>query len=188
MNTFTDEQLVLSALNGEPEALGILIERYSNLVYRFVMRYVRDDADAQDVTQEVFLKVWKSLETFEQGKTFRPWLYTIAKRTCLDLLKKHSIVAFSSLDVGALEKLQFAESEDAESSREVVERVLLGGKLSFALAKLAPQYSEVVKLHHTSQLNFREISEMKSESINTVKSRYRRALSMLKAILNDVGV
>jgi RNA polymerase sigma-70 factor (ECF subfamily) len=186
MNNFTDEQLVLAALNGQSEALGALIERYSKLVYRFVFQYVRDDADAQDVTQEVFLKVWKSLEQFEEGKTFRPWLYTIAKRTCLDLLKKHSNVAFSRLDVGALEKLQLEEWHDAGvSAQDHTERVLLGDTLLSAMKKLSPQYAEVVTLYHQHDLNLREIAEMKSEPLNTVKSRYRRALSMLKNTLSE---
>ena len=96
MQNSTDEQLVALALDGQHPALDMLVERYLKLVYSFVHKYIRDDADAQDVTQEIFVRVWQHLEKFDSAKSFRPWLYTIAKNACLDFLRRKSHVPFSS--------------------------------------------------------------------------------------------
>ncbi|MCX6733359.1 MAG: RNA polymerase sigma factor [Candidatus Peregrinibacteria bacterium] len=186
MRNFTDEQLVALAIDGRNEALDVLIERYLKLVYSFVSRYVRDDADAQDVAQEVFVSVWRHLEKFDQAKSFRPWLYTVAKNACLDFLRKRSHVPFSHFEADALEKLEMLDLNDRNevSAPTLTDRGFLADQLGAAMSGLSPQYAEVVALHHDKDLNFREISEMKGESIHTVKSRYRRAIAVLRNTLD----
>lgn len=189
MRNLTDEQLVALALDGQNEALNVLIERYLKLVYSFVSRYIRDEADAQDVVQEVFVSVWRHLEKFDQTKSFRPWLYTVAKNACLDFLRKKSHVPFSHFEADALEKLEMLDLNDRNevSASALADHGLLANQLGVAMGGLSPQYAEVVALHHDKDLNFREISEMKGESIHTVKSRYRRAIATLRNTLGGFG-
>ncbi len=186
MHHSTDEKLVVLALDGQNSALDVLIGRYVKLVYSFTHRYIRDDADAQDVTQEVFVRVWQHLRKFDQSQSFRPWLYTIAKNVCLDFLRKKVHVPFSHFEADALEKLEMLDWNDRDSmasTQAVAEHGILADQLGIAMKELSPQYAEVVNLHHGKDLNFREISEIKGESIHTVKSRYRRAVVTLRSVL-----
>ena len=84
----TDDELVLRALKGDDEALRLLVERYLKQVYRFVFHYLPSSEDAEDVTQEVFVKVWKHLRKFHRDQNFKTWVFTIAKNTALDFLKQ----------------------------------------------------------------------------------------------------
>lgn len=191
MRNFTDEQLVVLALEGQHLALDILIERYLKLVYSFTHRYIREDADAQDVTQEVFVRVWQYLEKFNQSQSFRPWLYTIAKNACLDFLRKKVNVPFSHFEADALEKLETLDWNDKDgmaSTQAMAERSILASQLGIAMKELSPQYAEVVHLHYEKDLHFREIAEIKGESIHTVKSRYRRALALLRGAMGGFGL
>lgn len=191
MHTFTDEQLVALALEGQNLALDVLVERYLKLVYSFTHRYVRDDADVQDVTQEIFVKVWQHLRKYNNSQSFRPWLYTIAKNTCLDFLRKKAHVPFSHFEVDALEKLEILDWNDRnpeDSAQVLAERGLLADELGLAVKELSPQYAEVVTMYHEGDLNFREIAEVKGESIHTIKSRYRRAVAALRNVLGGSGL
>lgn len=184
MNNYSDEQLVKLAVDDNREALEILIAHYLKLVYNFAYRYVRNSDDAEDITQEVFIKIWRNLRKFDQTKKFKPWLYQIIKNTSLDLLKKKSAIPFSNFDIEEGDNwLEEHLVDEVQQTDMVAENALLSDKLSGAIGKLAPKYAEVVSLHHQKDLNFREIAELNNESINTVKSRYRRALLLLKKIL-----
>jgi len=85
MQELTDLQLIELSNKGDMGALETLISRYLKLVYFFVYSYLKNNANAEDVSQEIFVKLWKNLSKFDQSKEFRPWLYQIAKNSCLDL-------------------------------------------------------------------------------------------------------
>ncbi|MCX6813734.1 MAG: sigma-70 family RNA polymerase sigma factor [Candidatus Azambacteria bacterium] len=97
MKNFTDEQLVKNYFKGDEKSLEELIRRYLPLIYNFSRRYAGDPDNAADITQEVFVKVWKNLKKFNTSKNFRVWLFTIAKNTALDWLKKKNALPFSLL-------------------------------------------------------------------------------------------
>ncbi|MBI5465766.1 MAG: RNA polymerase sigma factor [Candidatus Kerfeldbacteria bacterium] len=98
MNQYSDEQLVALAVRNNQAALATLVKRYLRLVYALAYRYVVDKDEAEDVTQEVFVKVWRHLGKFDTNKVFKPWLYQITKRACLfkkrPLLQKDGGEAF----------------------------------------------------------------------------------------------
>ncbi len=186
MENYSDEQLIALAVNKDKAALEALIKRYLQPIYGFSYKYVKNQADAEDVTQEVFVKVWRNLKKFDLQRPFRPWLYKIARNTCLDMLKKKSPVLFSELNEAeggsSFEENLIAETK---SPAEAAEAALAAAKLNSAVAKLKPNYAEVVAMYHQQELNFREISKALHQPLNTVKSRYRRALLRLKQILAD---
>jgi RNA polymerase sigma-70 factor (ECF subfamily) len=82
-----DEKLVEAYLKGDKRALEILIKRYLKAIYNFAYKYVGKE-EAEDVTQEVFLKMWRNLKKFKKEKNFQSWLWTIARNTCFDFLRK----------------------------------------------------------------------------------------------------
>ncbi|MFH1393190.1 MAG: sigma-70 family RNA polymerase sigma factor [Patescibacteria group bacterium] len=176
MKNFTDEQLVKNYLKGDEKSLEEIVRRYLTLVYNFSRRYAGDPDNTSDIVQEVFVKVWKNLKRFDASKNFRTWLFTVAKNTALDWLKKRNTIPFSLL----LEDV--ADSEQISVIDKIYQKSL-SQNLALAIEKLPPKYSSVINLYHKDDLNFREIASFLNESINTVKSRYRRGLIILKKAL-----
>jgi RNA polymerase sigma-70 factor (ECF subfamily) len=169
-----DEQLVKQYLEGRELALEELIQNHLTGLYNFVFKYVHTKEEAEDVTQETFVKAWKNLKKFNPSFKFKTWLYTIGKNTALDHLKKKGLVAFSEID-----ELKSTDPLPEEIMSKVSDLELVG----HTVAKLPLKYREVIQLYYNDQLNFREISELLSESINTIKTRHRRALAYLKKSL-----
>ncbi|MFA5991297.1 MAG: RNA polymerase sigma factor [Candidatus Doudnabacteria bacterium] len=183
MQELTDHQVIALAKKGDNAALETLVSRYLKLVYFFVYSYVKNSAIAEDVSQEVFIKLWKNLSKFDSSKEFRPWLYQIAKNTCLDYLKKKQTLNFAEFEsVDGEQWLAQTIPDSAPGPALVTERALLGEQLMSALKQLSPKYAEIISQYHLEDLNFRQIAEKGRFSINTAKSRYRRAIAQLKEI------
>jgi RNA polymerase sigma-70 factor, ECF subfamily len=181
MLTVTDGQLVNQYLKGDEVSLEILIKKYLKQVYNFIYRYVNNSSDAEDITQEVFVKTWRNLKKFDQNKSFKPWLFTIAKNTCFDFFKKKKFISLSLFEDYS-DKLV----DSSASPSKLINSLDAQQKIIPAMGKLSPQYRLVLHLYYHDQLNFREISEKLNESINTIKSRYRRALVILKEDISEV--
>lgn len=184
MNNNSDEELVSQAAHNNREALETLVARHLKRVYGFAYTFVRNRADAEDITQDVFVKVWRKLGTFDQTKLFRPWLYRIVRNTALDFLKKKSAIPFSNFDrVEGDNWLEQSIVDESQQLEVAADRTLWADKLGTALPQLAPKYAEVISLYHQKDLNFREIAEYLGKPLNTVKSRYRRGIVALKKLL-----
>lgn len=179
MNDFSDLQLVEKYLAGDEEALRFLIERYTNKIFTFVCRYVKDEDIAEDVVQDVFIKMWKNLESFDQEKNFKVWLYSIAKNTALDFLKKKKLVSFSTMAEDEIFDVKDLNPLPNEVLRQADESKILMA----ALKKLPSLYREILLLYYKDEFNFREIAEVTGKPLNTVKSIHFRAMKMLKKLL-----
>ncbi len=184
MKNFTDEQLVKNYLKGDEKSLEELVRRYLPLIYNFSRRYSGDPDNASDIAQEVFVKVWKNLKKpalslskgFDPKKgSFKTWLFTVAKNTALDWLKKKNALPLSLAE-------NIIDTKQVPIIDEIYKKSLLNN-LQLAIEKLPPKYSSIINLYHTKGLNFREIADFLKEPINTVKSRYRRGVIMLKKLL-----
>lgn len=181
MEELSDSELIKQYFKGNEQALNNLVKRYFKQVFFFAKTYAKNSAEAEDITQEVFVKAWKNLNKFEQDKKFKTWLFQITKNTCIDFLRKHkNFIAPESLD-----EQQMAENlerivDKAPLPEEVFQAAEFSQKLEEALSRLPKIYETAVVLHLRHDLTFQEISEVLNESINTVKSRYRRALFMIR--------
>ena len=181
----TDVQLIVEAQNGKEASFAILLDRHIVGVYQFAFRFVRDNADAEDIAQETFVRAWKNLKKFDVTKNLKTWLYTIAKNASLDLLKKKKPAAFSRLmgeetDVELFLAPYIASGELPEAT---VDAKLAHEDMDALLAKLPPQYRAVLALRYHDQLKFREIATALHEPIDTVKSKHRRGLALLRNII-----
>jgi len=185
-NVITDEQLVEWCLRGDEAALRTLFERHLAPVYAFVHRYVGNDDDAKDVVQETFVRAWRHLRTFDQTKRFKTWLFTIAKNTSLNFLKKKKPATFPELtrERGEGEDMFEESLEDpAPSLEELFDVVRTAEELGGAIAELPPPHRMVLLLYYQDQFTFKEIAGIVGEPLNTVKSRHRRALIALRKLL-----
>jgi RNA polymerase sigma-70 factor (ECF subfamily) len=188
MNNYSDEQLVEAYLKGNREALNLLIKRYLTPIFNYALSFVKDAATAEDLTQEVFVKVWKKIKKFDNQYKFKNWLYAIAKNTSLDYLKKNKAISFSELNL-VDDNLLFEDliKEAGLSAQEKLELAHETSILNSAVDKLPEKYKETVKLHYLEGFKFREIADSLKESIETIKSRNRRALIYLRKLLNKTA-
>lgn len=193
----SDEQLIAEYLQGNERSLETLIQSYLKPIYGFVYRYVGQARDAEDITQEVFVKVWRHLKRFDRERSFKTWLFAIAKNAALDFLKKSRAasggkksIPFSAFDKdedGGEEALAETLVDPAPLAPELFERQDLAQTLTRAMENLSSKYREVLFLHYNDHFTFREIAEMFGEPLDTIKSRHRRALIILKRLIETLS-
>lgn len=182
-DTLRVDELIKAYFKGDEMALEILIKHYLKPVYGFIYGYVGDAAEAEDLTQETFVKAWKNLKKFDVRKNFKTWLFSIAKNTAIDFLRKKKAVSFSELDAADGKNLILETLADhGPSPSDLFEQQNFKQTVNMAMAKLSREFRRVLSLRQ-EEFSFREISVSLNEPLNTVKSRYRRAQIALKNLL-----
>ncbi|MCX6721516.1 MAG: RNA polymerase sigma factor [Candidatus Staskawiczbacteria bacterium] len=178
MITIEDKKLIQQYLKGDEKSLEMLIGKYIKPIYSFVYKNVGNQAAAEDITQEVFIKIWKNIKKFDQRKSFKPWLFQIAKNSSIDYLRKKKSIPFSRFEN---EEGQNALIENIKAAPlNLVENLSDKRVLASAMEGLGKNEQKIINLRHVEGLSFKQIAEIFEESINTVKSRYRRTLSGLR--------
>lgn len=186
MKIYTDEQLVVSYLAGDEKSLEILIKRYLKPLYSFIYRYIGNNQEVEDITQEVFIKAWRSFKRFDQNKKFKTWIFSIAKNTSIDFLRKKKAVPFSAFDDLEGNNVVIDGLVDtAPIPDKLLEQAGIVQMLNLAMKKLSPKYRMVLFLYYNDHFNFREIAETLGESINTIKTRHRRGIAILREFLKE---
>ncbi len=178
----SDEQLISSYLKGEEDSLEILIDRHVGHIFNFIRQHVGNQDSAQDLTQEVFIKIWKNIKKFDAERNFKIWMFQIARNTIIDFLRKKKNIPFSELEKYGRE--EFDAVDESPNPEEILDKKLSESDVAKALEKMTPQFRSVIALYYQEGFNFREISEIMDEPLDTVKSRHRRALQMLKKLLS----
>lgn len=191
----SDESLVRTFLDGDERAFATLMERHLSLAYKFIYRYLRNVDDTNDVTQETFMKAWRYIRKFDTEKKFTAWLLAIAKNTALDFIKKKKPLAFSQIEAraarndeasgGDLDAFLAPYVEAPELPAVAIDRKGARAELEGALQKIAPSYRMVLNLRYVDHLKFREIAELLHEPIDTVKSKHRRGLALLRSVIGS---
>jgi len=178
-----DEKKILKKLGrGDANALAELLDMYQDFVYTIARRMVKQKEAAEEITQDVFVKVYYKLHTFKKDSKFSTWLYTIVYRTCLNRLQKKSrLVNDSSLpdkdDGGPLYDEHAIESwrDDQDYDRREI--------LWQAVDKLKMEQGLVITLYYLQQLSVKETAKVMSIPENTVKTHLARGRNNLKQIL-----
>jgi RNA polymerase sigma-70 factor (ECF subfamily) len=184
-----DAKLVAAFMKGDGESFAALVDRHMPMVYKFTYRYVGDTDAANDIVQDVFIKVWKNIKKFDTGKNFKTWLLTIAKNTALDALKKKKALLFSKIEEGETDLDTFLAPyvEGPDLPDELLQKTQTKADLERMLAQLNPSYRSVLLLRYVEHLKFREIADALQEPIDTIKSKHRRALIQLRKMLAETG-
>ncbi len=186
MPLLTDAELVERHLKGDPQAFNALLTRYTGPLYRFVLRLCGESTIAEDLVQETCVKAWRKLSSFQAERSFKSWIFTIARNTTFDYLKKKKAIPFSTLDEQS--PIEEAFQDRIEDERplppELLERDDRAQLLETALKELPEKTRTILLLHEGEDLTFQEIAETVHEPLNTVKSRYRRALLSLRTIVD----
>lgn len=169
-----DNQLIKNYLKGDEKSLEILISRYLKPIYSFSYKNVGNMEQAEDITQEVFVKIWKNLKKFDQKKDFKPWIFQIAKNTSIDYLRKKKTIPFSRFENETGQN--FLTDNLVGESPNLIETISDKKTIDEILAELDEEDQKIINLRHRDGFSFKQIAEFLQEPINTIKSRYRRII------------
>ncbi|HJS59349.1 MAG TPA: sigma-70 family RNA polymerase sigma factor [Vicinamibacteria bacterium] len=184
--TPSDERLVEAFQAGDLAAFDLLVLRWERKVQGTVYRVLGTEEDARDVTQEAFLKAFRSLHGFKGEARFSSWLYQIALNLCRDRLRRKRGRAFVSFD--SLEEDGGLPAHSGLSPYDLAERGALCGLVRGALAELPDEQREVIVLKEYQELTFAEIAEILDVPLSTVKTRLYRGLVGLRGRLERQGL
>ncbi len=185
--THTDDQkLIERHLSGDADAFPLLMKNSLKSVYRFAYQFTHEEASAEDITQDTFIKAWKHLGRFDPKKKWRTWIFAIAKNTAYDYLKKKKSLPFSAFeDAEGNSPIEAIDDENLLPDA-LFEKKEIAEEMGRALRRISIVNREVLTLKYLEDFSLEEISEILEEPYNTVKSRHARALkSLKKAILED---
>ena len=172
-----DNDLIQVVLQGNTNAYADLVERYRNFVFTIVLRYINNREDAEEVSQDIFVKAFRSLADFKGASKFSTWLYTITTTSCLTFLRRKKLAAIS-LDN---EKV-FAVAENLDGGMpangiEQKNRVLM---VNEAIKMLSPDDAQIITLFYKGEQSLEEISKIMGKETNAVKVQLHRARTRLK--------
>jgi RNA polymerase sigma-70 factor (ECF subfamily) len=171
----TDEELAKRTQAGDRDAFGMLVERYEQKLSHYGKRFLRVDEDIQDSVQEVFIRAYRNIRSFDTSQRFSPWIYRIAHNAFVNELRKRSRNPFFTIDLDSL--VSHPQSPDVPEQgaheRDMKEMVAKG------LETLPPNYREVLILFYEEDLSYKEIADVLQVPIGTVGVRVRRAKEAL---------
>lgn len=180
-------QLVDKSKRGDMEAFGMLIRRHEKGVYNLAYRMLKNVEDARDAAQEIFLKVFASLNSFRGESRFTTWLYRIATNECINRLKRPRFLSLEELkreyenERKPIEPPQFIDTSPLPE--ELAERHEIQKLVHKAIDELPDHYRLVITLRHFQGFSYDEISEALDLPVGTVKTYLFRAKKTLKTKL-----
>jgi RNA polymerase sigma-70 factor (ECF subfamily) len=179
-----DEELVARLLQRDERALERLYDRYGRATYSLVLKMLRDPARAEEVCQEVFLKLWRRPESYVAGRgAFATWLLSVAHHRAIDELRtrRHEVFSLSGDEFAPRELID--DASDLADGAWVREQ---RAAVRTALATLPPSQRQAVELAYFAGLTQREISERLGEPLGTIKTRIRLAMQKLRTCLTGL--
>jgi RNA polymerase sigma-70 factor (ECF subfamily) len=179
MQNLSDEQVMLKYQNDEVEAMDELLARYKNPIYHYSLRLSRNAAEAQDIAQEVFLRVHQFKDDWRPIGKFSTWIFSIAHNVALSRLRKKKWLVFWPRKGDQPDELMDFESPDP-SPQEVVSKVEVAELVKRCIQSLPFLQREALVLREYENLNYEEIGKILNKSQGTVKNLIHRARENLK--------
>jgi RNA polymerase sigma-70 factor (ECF subfamily) len=182
--TLGDERLIILVARADADALGVLYDRYHRLVFSLALNLLGDHATAEEITLDVFTRLWEKADTYrpEQAQV-RTWLTSITRYRSIDVLRRwgarpeqHS-VSWAELSAPVV--------SDLAGPEEAAELSLQRQRVRAAIAELPPEQRQALALAYFKGYTHREIAEVLDQPLGTVKTRIRLAMQKLRQMLQD---
>lgn len=184
VSDLTDEQLVELVANGDTEKFGVLMERYQAKLFRYGKKFLVDSDNIEDVVQDVFIKAYKNINSFDTTQRFSPWIYRIAHNTYINAIKKSSLNPLYLFDFDTL--LSYTVVEDPvekEREQQEIKKIIDKG-----LENIEDKYREILVLYYIEEFSYKEIAEILHIPISTVGVRIMRAKKVLKDKYKELNI
>jgi RNA polymerase sigma factor (sigma-70 family) len=172
-----DNELISQVLSGDQQAYAGLVNRYQNYVFTLALRFTKNREDAEEVSQDIFIKAYRALSDFRGASKFSTWLYTIVNTTCITFLRK------KRLEVHSLDNekvFEAADSQDSGMRANLVEQKSRVSMVNQAIKMLGTDDAEVITLFYKGEQTLDEIAQILGIETNTAKVRLHRARARLK--------
>ena len=178
-----DEELAKLVQNGEVQKFGVLMERYQGKLFRYGKKFLSSPDNIEDVVQDVFIKTYENIQSFNVSQRFSPWIYRIAHNTYVNALKKNSRDPLYLFDFDTFISHTVVENPIVrEREKNEIKKMI-----DDSLSKLEPKYREILVLNYIEDLSYKEISDILHIPLGTVGVRVMRAKEMLKRIYMELN-
>jgi RNA polymerase sigma-70 factor, ECF subfamily len=184
----SDADLVTTAISGGEASFEELVRRYQRPIVSYVYRIVGNYESSLDVTQEVFIKVYNSLDRYSCDFKFSTWLYRIAHNAAIDHLRRNSINAYSLETENSDGTYQIQIESPEPTPEQHRQRSEWRVEIDLIVKKLPAAYRELITLRHARDLSYDEIADITGLPLGTVKNRLFRAREMMRGLLIERGI
>lgn len=179
----TEKEFIDKIVAGERNKYSELIDKYAPMVFHVVRKFVKDDELIEELAQQIFVKTYERLETFDGRSKFSSWLYVISMNHCRDYVKN---IRRKNKNLGEFDSHEVQEilghSISPEYDMETKETNII---LYEALQKITPDYAEAFLMKYNDGLSYKEISEQLNVSVNALKQRVHRARAELREFMTN---
>jgi len=172
-----DNEIISKVLAGDQQAYALLVDRYQQYVFTLTLRFLKTREDAEEVAQDVFINVYRSLADFRGASKFSTWLYTIVNTTCITFLRKKKLETHS-LDHEKV--FEAADSIDSGMRANLVEQKSRVAMVNQAIRLLSTEDAEILTLFYKGEQTLEEIATILTIAPNAAKVRLHRARTRLK--------
>lgn len=180
----TDEEIIALVQEEKQEFFDVIIERYREKLFFYVMRFVKNEDETKDVLQNVFVKSLRGIDSFDCERKFSSWIYRIAHNEAVNWATRKNRDTVSIDDLGVQES-NFLVSDDFDVSMEKWFNLELKDVMREAIGKLPENYAEVIHLRYIDDMSYKEIADILGKPVSSVGTLVRRAKKKLLEIVMD---
>lgn len=182
MSNQPDEYYILQTLNGDVNSYAFLVEKYKHMVFTLTIKIVKNREEAEEISQDVFVKAYEKLNSFKGESKFSTWIYKIAYYASLDSIKRNKR-QLNSENIEAINEIDFENVQDALQYLQDKERKEI---INDALLKLSEDERVILTLFYFEEMPIKEISKVVNLSTDNIKIKLFRSRKKLASILRNV--
>lgn len=184
MTELTDEQVAQAVQKGDFSAFGVLVERFEPKLLRYSRKFLFDHEDGKDIVQEVFMKAYGNIQSFDVKRSFSSWIYRIAHNEFINAIKKKGREPLSFFDPDTLFPHPTAptQADDELKKQEIKEMV------EKCLDKLDAKYREPLVLYYYEDMDYKQISEIMHIPVSTAAIRLKRGKEALQKVYQSLNL
>lgn len=173
---------IKQVLKGDQSAYADIVNHYQHKLYQICYRMLGSKEEAEDITQEAFVRAYVNLHTFDQKRKFSTWLYRIGTNLCIDRIRKKKPDYYLDAEVAGTDGLDMYSqiASDEQLPEEVLEQMELQERIQYEISRLPDKYRAVIVLKYIEELSLQEISEILDMPLGTVKTRIHRGREALR--------
>jgi len=180
--TINDDQIIINQIiNGDSKAFAVLVDRYKDLVFTLALRMMKHREEAEEVSQDTFIKVFKSINKFKGDSKFSTWIYRVAYNTCLDRLKKYK----KEERLVPIDEFTAHQVKSLDNALDMMEKQERKQAIQDCLQLLPSDDCALLTLYYFEELSLEEISKVVNLTANNVKVKLFRSRKKLTTILRE---